>query len=136
MHQPAEEFMRVDQIQESEQIIEQVKHISRYANIDLTAIIERLNLPNDEARQAVENAFQKALRRGTLDEWIERPAQIEVKAECDVEMQTQTEQSSYVESAKPEVRTVVQSTDDKKPGKQKFVRPNVPLDAIHKLCLA
>ena len=136
MQQPAEEFMRVDQIQESEQIIEQVKHISRYANIDLTTIIERLNLPDNEARQAVENAFQKALRRGTLDEWIERPAQIEFKAECDVELMTQTDQSSYVQSAKPEVRTVVQSTDDKKPGKQKFVRPNVPLDAIHKLCLA
>ena len=86
MLQPAEEFMRVDQIEESEQIIEQVKHISRYANIDLTAIIERLNLPDDEARQAVENAFQKAQRRGKLDEWIEQPAQREFKAECDVEM--------------------------------------------------
>ena len=136
MHQPAEEFMRVDQIQESEQIIEQVKHISRYANIDLTAIIERLNLPDDEARQEVENAFKKSQKRGKLDEWIRRSAQREFKAECDVELETQTDQSSYVQSAKPEVRTVVQSTDDKKPGKQKFVRANVPLDAIHKLCLA
>ena len=44
MLQPAEEFMRVDQIEESEQIIEQVKHISRYANIDLTAIIREVYL--------------------------------------------------------------------------------------------
>ena len=35
--------MEVDQIQEEELIIEQVKPISRYANIDLTSIIERLN---------------------------------------------------------------------------------------------
>ena len=86
MQQAAEEFMMVVEKQEAEQIIEQVKHISRYDNIDLTTIIERLNLPDDEARQAVENAFQKAHRRGTLDEWIERPSQRDFKAECDVEM--------------------------------------------------
>ena len=78
--------MRVDQFEESEQIIEQVKHISRYDTIDLSTIIERLNLPDDGARQAVENAFKKAQRRGKLDEWIERSAQREFKAECDVEM--------------------------------------------------
>ena len=88
MQQPAEEFMRVDQIEETEQIIEQVKHISRYANIDLTAIIERLNLPNDDARQEVENAFKRACRRGKLDKWIDRSAQREFKAECDVELET------------------------------------------------
>ena len=59
--------MEVDQIQEAEQIIEQSKPISRYANIDLTVIIERLNLPNDDARQEVENAFKRACRRGKLD---------------------------------------------------------------------
>lgn len=128
--------MEVDQIQEAELIIEQVKPISRYANIDLTSIIERLNLPNNAARQKVETAFLKARNKGKLDEWIARPDQSEFKAECDVEMsKTFTDPSSYVESAKAEARPVLQSTEDKKPGKQKFVRENVPLDAIHKLCL-
>ena len=76
----------MDQVQPVEIMIEVNKPKSRYSNIDLTAIIERFNLSDDEVRQEVENAFKKAQRRGKLDEWIERSAQREFKAECDVEM--------------------------------------------------
>lgn len=129
--------MEVDQIQEVEIIVGEVKPISRYALIELTAIIARLNLPNDVARQEVEDAYQDARKLGKLDEWIVRPEQREFKAECDVEMEkTVSDPSSYAVSAKAEVKLVVESIEDKKRGKQKFVRDNVPLDAIHKLCLA
>jgi hypothetical protein len=41
--QPDDEAIEVDQMKEAELIIEQVKPKSRYANIDLTSIIERMN---------------------------------------------------------------------------------------------
>ena len=76
---------------------------SRYADINLTEIISRLNLPNDNARQAVENAWHQARKAGTLESWLVLPAQKDLKAECDVELEkTATENSESVLSAKPE----------------------------------
>jgi hypothetical protein len=43
---------------------------SRYADINLVDVISRLDLPNDKARQAVENAWQKARKAGTLESWL------------------------------------------------------------------
>ena len=110
---------------------------SRYAEIDLTEIIPRLNLPNDNARQTVENAWHQARRAGKLESWLALPAQKDLKAECDVELEkTATENSEFVPSAKAEEKVVEQLPEDKKRGKQKFCREGSPLDAIHKLALA
>ena len=109
---------------------------SRYAEIDLTEIISRLNLPNDNARQTVENAWHQARKAGRLELWLAMDAQKELKAECDVELEkTATENSEFVPSAKAEEKVVEQLPEDKKRGKQKFCRDGSPLDAIHKLVL-
>ena len=109
---------------------------SRYAEIDLTEIISRLILPNDNARQTVENAWHQARKAGRLELWLAMDAQKELKAECDVELEkTATENSEYVLSIKAEAKVVEQSTEEKKRGKQKFCRVGSPLDAIHKLVL-
>ena len=110
---------------------------SRYAEIDLTEIISRLILPNDNARQTVENAWHQARKAGRLELWLAMDAQKELKAECDVELEkTATENSEFVPSAKAEEKVVEQLPEDKKRGKQKFCREGSPLDAIHKLALA
>ncbi len=111
---------------------------SRYMEIDLTEIISRLNLPNDNGRQAVENAWHQVHKAGTLESWLALPAQKDLKAECDVEQEkTATENNEFLlVNAKIEEKVVEQLPEDKKRGKQKFCREGSPLDAIHKLALA
>ena len=43
---------------------------SRYADVNLLDIISRLDLPNDKARQAVENAWHQARKAGRLESWL------------------------------------------------------------------
>ena len=103
----------------------------------MTEIITRLDLPNDKARQAVENDWHQARKAGKLESWLELPAQKDLKAECEVELEkTATDNSEFVPSAKAEEKVVEQLPEDKKRGKQKFCREGSPLDAIHKLALA
>ena len=66
--------------------IDEVKPKSQYANLDLTAIIERLGLTSNKAKQKVENAFNKARKLNKLDKWLAEPGQEELKAECDAEI--------------------------------------------------
>ena len=47
---------------------------SRYADVNLLDIISRLYLPNDKARQAVENAWNEARKAGRLELWLEMDA--------------------------------------------------------------
>ena len=109
---------------------------SRYADINLAEVISRLDLPNDKARQAVENAWNQARKAGKLESWLALPGQKDLKAECEVELEkTATENSEFVLSTKAEAKVVEQSTEEKKRGKQKFCRVGSPLDAIHKLVL-
>ncbi len=58
---------------------------SRYAEINLTEIISRLNLQNDN-KKVVENAWNLALLASKLDSWLGLPAQKDLKAKCDVEL--------------------------------------------------
>ena len=110
---------------------------SRYADINLLDLISRLDLPNDKARQAVENAWQQARKAGKLESWLALPALKDLKAECEKDLEkTATENSEFLPSAKAEENVVEKLTEDKKRGKQKFFREGSPLDAIHKLALA
>ncbi len=43
---------------------------SRYADINLPDIISRLDLSNDKARKAVENAWHEAHKAGKLEFWL------------------------------------------------------------------
>ncbi len=67
----------------------------------MTEIISRLNLPNDNARQAVENAWHQARKAGTLESWLVLPAQKDLKAECEVELEsTATETANLLQAQK------------------------------------
>ncbi len=66
-------------------------------------IISRLDRSNDNARQAVENAWHQAHKADKLESWLALPAQKDFKAECGVELEkTATENSEYLASARAE----------------------------------
>ena len=60
---------------------------SRYADVNLLDIISKLDLPNDKARQAVENAWHQARKAGRLESWLALPAQKDLMAEFEVELE-------------------------------------------------
>ena len=87
----------------------------------MTEIILRLDLPNDKARQAVENAWHQARKAGKLESWLALPAQKDLKAECEVELEkTATENSEFVPSAKAEEKVVEQLPEDKSEASRSF----------------